>query len=371
MRHQNQFVSSLGFSDRMDEYLFLHRGSMMPSTIRGYLPKAKRLKGYFKDTPLSEIRQTDILKYRQHFSRLANKTLAEDQSLLNRVFELAIADNLIDRNPVTGIKKLRLSKNQADPFTRADIELIIEHSPADDIYADISLLCSYTGLRISEALALAYEDIDWHNRVIRIQRAVVLGEYKITKTDGSERDVEINELAFELIRKIQHRTGNRQVRTISVLQLDKKTRKNAHVRFLFYRPYSRKVFTDSRNLANGYKKVLMRAGVRHRGISQTRHTFASQAITAGVNLHWLAAQLGHSDTTMIYRHYGKFIKDDNRNQSSLLTQHLRRQESAPTTHILRSKDDRDEQDILTLAKFLASNSSIRALVDALKTKDES
>ncbi|WP_188008526.1 tyrosine-type recombinase/integrase [Grimontia hollisae] len=371
MRHQNQFGSSLGFTFRMDEYLSLLRGSVMPSTIRGYLPKAKRLKAYFNTTPLSEICQTDILKYRQHFSHLSNKTLREDQSLLNRVFELAIADGLIDRNPIKGIAKLRLSGNQADPFTRAELELIIKHSPENDIYADISLLCSYTGLRVSEAIALAYEDIDWQNRLLRVQRAAVLGEYKITKTDGSERDVEINELAFELLRKIQHRTENRQVRTISVLQLDKKTRKKVHVRFLFYRPQSRKVFTDSRNLANGYKKVLMRAGVRHRGISQTRHTFASQAITAGVNLHWLAAQLGHSDTTMIYRHYGKFIKDDNRNQSSLLTHHLRRQESAPAESGLRSKDDNDEQDILILAKFLSSNRGIRELVDALKTKDES
>ena len=51
--------------------------------------------------------------------------------------------------------------------------------------------------------------------------------------------------------------------------------------------------------------------MRKRGINQGRHTFASQLLTSGqVPPEWIAEQLGHSDTSMIYKHYGKLIAED-------------------------------------------------------------
>ena len=58
-------------------------------------------------------------------------------------------------------------------------------------------------------------------------------------------------------------------------------------------------------------KHLKKAKVRKRGINQGRHTFASQLLTSGqVPPEWIAEQLGHSDTSMIYKHYGKLIAED-------------------------------------------------------------
>jgi len=55
-----------------------------------------------------------------------------------------------------------------------------------------------SGLRIGELLAIAWEDVDWNNREIKIQRAIVLGEYKQTKTSGSTRIVELDEIAMRI-----------------------------------------------------------------------------------------------------------------------------------------------------------------------------
>lgn len=54
---------------------------------------------------------------------------------------------------------------------------------------------------------------------------------------------------------------------------------------------------------------LKRAGVRYRRPYQTRHTFASMMLTAGESPIWIAAQMGHADTGMIYRKYGRWITD--------------------------------------------------------------
>lgn len=50
--------------------------------------------------------------------------------------------------------------------------------------------------------------------------------------------------------------------------------------------------------------------IRYRGMSQLRHTYASQALSAGANPVWLAKQLGHANTDMIFKHYAKWIKED-------------------------------------------------------------
>lgn len=49
--------------------------------------------------------------------------------------------------------------------------------------------------------------------------------------------------------------------------------------------------------ANG-QRALRKAGVRYRYPYQMRHTFASQALSAGENAMWVARQMGHRDWTI-------------------------------------------------------------------------
>lgn len=48
----------------------------------------------------------------------------------------------------------------------------------------------------------------------------------------------------------------------------------------------------------------------YRNPYQVRHTYASSRLTAGANPWYLAEQLGHETVEMVYRHYGRFIKED-------------------------------------------------------------
>lgn len=51
-----------------------------------------------------------------------------------------------------------------------------------------------------------------------------------------------------------------------------------------------------------------------------RHTFASQLLSSYVPLEWVARQLGHSDTKMIKRHYGRWIPDDTRSMAGMVSE---------------------------------------------------
>jgi integrase len=61
---------------------------------------------------------------------------------------------------------------------------------------------------------------------------------------------------------------------------------------------------------------LRRAGLRERTAYQTRHTFATLALSAGEELGWVARQLGHTSSQMVIQHYYKYIKNNTRQDGS-------------------------------------------------------
>lgn len=54
--------------------------------------------------------------------------------------------------------------------------------------------------------------------------------------------------------------------------------------------------------------ALNRAGIPYREMKQTRHTFASLALSCGENPLWIAQVMGHRNTDMIIKVYGKFVE---------------------------------------------------------------
>jgi integrase len=55
--------------------------------------------------------------------------------------------------------------------------------------------------------------------------------------------------------------------------------------------------------------TMKEAGLKYREMKQTRHSFATNAISCGENPLWIAKVMGHRDTDMIIRVYGKYIEN--------------------------------------------------------------
>ena len=106
---------------------------------------------------------------------------------------------------------------------------------------------------------------------------------------------------------------------IEVRQRDNVTIKNEQVRFLFRNGASGEPWHAS-SVGRWFTSILKRAGVRHRGPNQCRHTFASQALSNYVPKEWVARQLGHMTTAMIDKHYGRWIPQDSRSMAGIVSQ---------------------------------------------------
>ena len=64
------------------------------------------------------------------------------------------------------------------------------------------------------------------------------------------------------------------------------------------------------NLSNRvWRPALEKAEIPFRPMIQTRHSFATTALSLGENPLWIAHVMGHRDTDMIIRVYAKFVND--------------------------------------------------------------
>lgn len=168
-----------------------------------------------------------------------------------------------------------------------------------------------TGLRISELLAISREAIDLYKRTLRVDLALVDGCYKTPKTKSSCRTIELTVPAVQALRTLLDHAKNRKDKAISVMCADNRTRITQRQTLLAYYPDKRRPYASVDEYREDFfEPFCATAGVAYRGPSQFRHTYASQLLSAGVNIEWITKQMGHTSTAMIRRHYGKWLVED-------------------------------------------------------------
>ena len=64
--------------------------------------------------------------------------------------------------------------------------------------------------------------------------------------------------------------------------------------------------------------AMKKSGLPFRRMYETRHTFASWALAAGESPEWVARTLGHVNTSMVYKTYGRYIPNLTRQDGSAL-----------------------------------------------------
>lgn len=233
-------------------------------------------------------------------SNLAAKTLRTHRILLDFALDLAVQDGLIDKNPSTSLRlehilpKTRLvSTYKPDPLNKAEIVSMI--NAASEWFRPMITVWFFTGMRPGELIALTWDDINFDDQYIDINKSHVLGNTQTPKTDNSVRLIDMLPPVYEALKEQKKKTFLIGGEKGHVFRFEK----------------SKKCFKDHRNLTRYvWKPTISRAGIRYRNQYQARHTFASQMLTEGNDPWWLAQQLGHKGVEMINRVYGQWIPEN-------------------------------------------------------------
>lgn len=245
--------------------------------------------------------------------KLGNKTIKDIISIMRQTFDLYSTSNKTAFNPTTGIKIKLPDTPDPQPFTLQELEKIF--STETDRVQELNLMkfMIWDGPRVSEALALAWEDVvSVEKGVIRYQRAKVLGKYKVTKTRRSTRTHTLLKPAREALQAQFRLTGQLTPIDAEITDRDNRTVRQQKLRPVFLNSKTLKPHDGDQNIRERFWQThLKNAGVPYRAPSQARHTFISQMLSTGVvPLHWIAQHVGHTTTDMIQKTYGKWIAQD-------------------------------------------------------------
>jgi len=287
-------------AEALDEVLNRSRRTCQPSTLKDYRSAVCcHLKPAFGHISIAELTTEDISHWISDL-KLTRKRVANLLIPLRLALDDAVSEGHITSNPLQPLPKLRRfvnlsesSDENIDPFDLNEVKLILGATTGQ--IKNLFQFAFATGLRTSELIALKWSDVDLERQVVCVRRAFVAGKTKTTKTKAGKRDVILSSQAIlALTAQTQFTSG-----------------KDQHV---FLNPRTNRPWAgDGPIRKTAWKPALEKAGVRYRYPYQTRHTFASLALTSGEPEIWVAMQLGHEDVTMVRKSYGRWIPDVNQN----------------------------------------------------------
>ena len=151
------------------------------------------------------------------------------------------------------------------------------------------------GLRQGEQIGIKPGDIDWPKKLLRIKRAITLNENGKrvegrAKNKYSRRTIKLTPVMHEVLKK------------------QKEIYDTFGCEYFFCSPTGNPIHPSNLRL-RVWIPALKKADLEFREMKQTRHTFATVALSCGENPLWIAKVMGHRDTNMIIKVYSKYVEN--------------------------------------------------------------
>ena len=251
---------------------------------------------------LSSIKPSDIALWQNKLlDRLTPRRVRNIRAVFNGIFEDALRDEIIEKNPISKVKVPKIDKVEITAFTLQEVKCIIEHAK-DDLQSFVAL-GFFTGMRSGEMIGLRWEDVDLDKREISIKRTIKMGEVTTPKTQNSIRTIDIIDQLYPYMLKQFERTG--QYNSYVFLNKD------------LNHYYDIKRIRNTR-----WKNLLKELGIKYRTIYHMRHTFATVMIEHGEDILWVSHMLGHADSSMTLQMYAKYRKQKDKKRATFLNEIL-------------------------------------------------
>lgn len=271
--------------------------SVKPSTYdRLYVTYETMCKYDIADIPVVDLTTSDLQQYLNELVQkgYALSTIKKQYHLLSEYLDFAIMSGVITKPIHKGVKlpsesAVKKHKKEVVTYTHDEEERlrrVLEQGDSPAYYAALIML--ETGMRIGEALALQWGDIDWRRRSVRISKTIVrLGDSRRcyiqndAKSHTSNRIIPLSKEAYRI--------------------LDEMYRNDRYDNYVFHNKYGNYLSYETSRW--WIHKACDEAGVPYYGQHVFRHTFATNCYERGCDVKMLSRLLGHSDVTITYNVY--------------------------------------------------------------------
>jgi integrase len=285
--------AEISFDDFCELFLARHTGA--PRTVATLRERLMPARETFGDWTLRELEGAadDVARWRE--ALLSDSARFRHTSALRQCLARALAWRYMTTNPaVEAGPNPKPRTEELQPFRPAEVEAIaVALGP---VSGPLVVFGAETGLRTNEWTALERRDVDRGGPGVRVERRFASGRLTpYPKTRKARRRVPLTPRALAAIDSLPPRIDTP---------------------LLFPALRGGYIDIDNWRLREWYP-ALDAAGLRRRGPYHLRHTFATEALAAGVTLFDLARLMGTS-SAMIDETYGHLAQDSEQRLRELL-----------------------------------------------------
>lgn len=253
----------------------------------------------FDKMRLDNISRADLLKFRANLTkpqgagkRISNDWINHIMVQLHRLLTEASRRYKFE-NPFVDIEPLKIDKPLINPLTLQEVRIFLAGVRAD--FRNYYTVRFFTGLRTAEVDGLKWKYVDFQRKQIIVQETIVNGKTEKPKNQSSYRSVTLSKPVLEALAVQKNATAGYEYVFC-----------NAAGNPLDHRNVTKRVWNPTLELL----------GLPHRRAYETRHTAATLWLAAGENPEWIAKQLGHSSTKMLFERYSRFVPNITRQDGS-------------------------------------------------------
>jgi integrase len=229
---------------------------------------------------------------------LSDRSIRRILAPLKAAMATAVEEGLIPTNPCAGVKLPVRPQIQEDDevkvkvLTNAELQLLLLET--DDEWRDLLVFLVLTGLRISEALATRWQDLDLEGDqpIVRVRRRWRKGQMAAPKSRFGRRDVPLAPGAVAALRRIRDDAGAPKASA------------------LVWHDGNGAALNSSTLLDKTMKPAAAMAGVPWATFHNLRHTCASRLFAAGRNTVQVQRWLGHHSPAFTLETYVHLMDDD-------------------------------------------------------------
>jgi integrase len=267
------------FRVAMEEFLnwSKHEHVEHPRTHQRYRTSSKALLKFFGPKQLNDISTEDVERFKLRRSdeigcrtkrKLRPATVNREIACGKAMFNFIAKGNVALQNPFRGVRLLAENNEQTRVLSYEEQAKYL--NAASQPLRDIAVLMLETGMRPEEVCRISRENV-------HLERGYVFNPWG--KTKAAKRRVPLTNAALAVLRsRLARDTGC----------------------FLF--PHAKTADRPMVKVNNAHDRAVRKSRVAKFRLYDLRHTFATRAVMAGVDLVTLAAILGHSRIQMVLRY---------------------------------------------------------------------
>ncbi len=308
---------------------------LAPSTYKRYCRMLEtRLLPYFGHFYVNKIKPTDIMQFYDLLSKdtqlvrkkdndgnktlkpLSGKTILEHHRLLRAMLHKAVYWQVIVSNPAERVQPPKAKKPKRKYYDDDQCKILLENLEQLDEeqikYKTAIILTVFTGVRLGELMGLEWNDIDFRNGIVSINRSsqylADTGVFtKVPKTESSIREVAIPDFVISLL--YEYKLWYEEQKSIVGDFWHDSDRLFVHV--------DGKPITPS-TISKWFEKFIKQIGLPVITFHGLRHTNATLLIAQQVDVATVSARLGHAQITTTYNFYVHPLKSHYKHAGNVL-----------------------------------------------------